>query len=177
MTEKKILIASGDPILLGILKNNLSANGYKIMSTKDSDHKLEATLDKALPDLIILDIMMPSLDGIEVCLRIRRRCEAPIIMLTTWGAGKDMVRGLDLSSDCYLTSPFGITELIAQIEEAFSHNSTSGNHHQTSLTPNNEGDNNLVVTSANCFGTFTRICCRYGVTERSFTEGIGHGKG
>lgn len=126
MPERKILIVSGEPALLTLLRENLPTGSYQLTDTDDSGDKLRAVVDKLLPDLIILDIMMPQLDGIEVCLRLRQWAQMPIIMLTTWGARKDMVRGLDLSADSYLTDPFGIDELIVRIEEAIAQNDTSG---------------------------------------------------
>jgi len=117
--EKKILVVSGDPVLLGFLHHNLHQASYQVAAAQDTGEELRKTLDGVKPDLIILDIVMPELDGIEMCLRIRQWSEVPIMMLSVWGAGKDRVRGLDLSSDCYLTEPFGIGDLTTRIEEIF----------------------------------------------------------
>jgi len=148
MAEKKILVVSGDSTLLGFLEKNLPVNGYQVVSTRDTGERLKTVLDRVLPDLLVLDIMMPSLDGIEVCLRIRQWSEVPILMLTTWGAGKDKVRGLDLSSESYLTSPSGIAELTKQVEETLCNSTAPGNHHNTSLKLNNGGGHNQIVISA-----------------------------
>lgn len=126
MAEKKILIVSGDPVLRGFLHHNLPDKGYQVASTKDSGEELKAVLYQELPDLVILDIMMPRLDGIEVCLRIRQWSQVPIIMLSAWGAGRDKARGLDLSAESYLTKPLGIAELVAWIEETLSRNGPPG---------------------------------------------------
>ncbi len=115
--EKKILIISDDSELLGVLQTNLPGKGYQVMSMADSKKELKEMLNQVVPDLIILDILMPWMDGIELCLRIRQWCQAPIIMLSTWGARKDMVRGLDLSAEGYLTKPFGVSELMTRIEK------------------------------------------------------------
>ncbi len=112
---KRILIISSDPELLRILQHNLPAQSYEVSSSRDRG-ELEELLDRVLPDLVILDILMPWLDGIELCLCIRQWCQVPIIMLSTWGARRDTVRSLDLNSNSYLTEPFGVAELMALIE-------------------------------------------------------------
>ncbi|MFC1869699.1 response regulator transcription factor [Chloroflexota bacterium] len=122
MTKKRILVVSGDPELLRILQHNLPQESCEVATGRVSGEDLKEVLDVMLPDLIILDIQMPWLDGIELCLRIRQWCQAPVIMLSTWGATRDTVRGLDLSSDCYLTDPFDATELVSRIEETLSRN-------------------------------------------------------
>ena len=126
MAEKKILIVSGDPALLDFLQENLSAGGYDVMSTEDNEQGLKTLLDKASPDLVILDITMPKMQGVRICVRIRQRHDVPVIMLTTWKAGKDKVKGLDLRANDYLTDSIDIGELMAWIKETFSRNG-SGN--------------------------------------------------
>jgi len=117
MAEKRILIVSSEPELLGLLQHRLPENGYQVTSIGDIGEDLKEVVDRFLPDLIILDVLMPWLDGIEVCLRIRQWCQVPVIMLSTWDAGKDTVRSLDLNSDSYLTEPYGVADLMAQIED------------------------------------------------------------
>ena len=117
MAEKKILIVSSEPELLGLLQHRLPENGYKVTSIGDIGDDLKEVVDMFLPDLIILDVLMTWLEGIEVCLRIRQWCQVPVIMLSTWDAGKDTVRSLDLNSDSYLTEPYGVADLMAQIED------------------------------------------------------------
>ncbi len=120
--EKKILVISDDSELLGTRKDNLPGKGYQITSVADGRKELQQALEQVTPDLIILDILMPWMDGIELCLRIRQMCQVPIIMLSTWGARKDMVRGLDLSAEGYLTKPFGVDELMTRIKKTVSQN-------------------------------------------------------
>ena len=114
--EKKVLIVSSEPELLGLLQDNLSKDNYQVTSVGDISNDLKEIVDEVLPDLIILDILMPWLDGVEVCLRLRQWCQAPVIMLSTWDTEKDTVRSLDLSSDGYLTEPYGVADLMAQID-------------------------------------------------------------
>ncbi|MBU2608833.1 MAG: response regulator [Chloroflexi bacterium] len=120
--KKKILIVSSEPELQGILHQNLTEGGYQLTSIEDCEEELKELVDGFLPDLIILDISMPWLDGIETCLRIRQWCQTPVIMLSTWDAKKDTVRSLDLSSDSYLTEPYNVQELMSQIEETICRN-------------------------------------------------------
>ncbi len=126
MAKTKTLVISSDPLMLGFLQQNLSRDEYELTCTRHTEDELKALLDTEYPDLIILDIMMPSLDGLEVCLRIRRWSPAPIMMLSAWGAGEGNIRGLDLRSDSYLTEPFGIEETKAQIRSALGHNLVAG---------------------------------------------------
>lgn len=120
--EKKILIVTGEPELLGLLERNLPQEDYKVTSIGDIGDDLKEVVDRFLPDLIILDVLMPWLDGVEVCLRLRQWCQVPVIMLSTWEAEKDTVRSLELSSDNYLTEPYGVADLMAQIEDTLCRN-------------------------------------------------------
>ncbi len=122
MKKTRILAISSDPVMLRFLGQNLSAGDYQLVTRQDSAEELRAELEAELPDCIILDIMMPSLDGIEVCLRLRQWCLTPILMLSAWGAGEGKVRGLNLGTDSYLTEPFGADELIVRIKEALGRN-------------------------------------------------------
>ena len=122
--EIKTLVISSDPVMLRFLQQNLNGNNYHVATTQNTGELLRAVLDEELPDIAILDIMMPDMDGIEVCLEIRQWSQIPIIMLSAWGAGEGKVRGLDLSAESYLTEPFSIDELIARIKDALQRNHT-----------------------------------------------------
>ena len=123
----KILVISSDRVIIRFLQDNLDNNDYEVVSTQQTKEELKGVLDKEMPNLVVADIMMPNMDGIETCLRIRQWSQVPIMMLSAWGAGQDMIRGLDLSADGYLTKPFGIAELIARIRETFNVNSRAVN--------------------------------------------------
>lgn len=110
----KVLIIEDDPAMLRGLKDNFQARGYLVETAQDGQAGLDAALNSA-PDLIVLDIMLPKLNGYEVCREIRRHeLNMPILMLTAKGEEEDIVRGLDLGADDYVTKPFSVRELLAR---------------------------------------------------------------
>ncbi len=113
MTDK-ILIVDDDPSLLELAQYNLEAEGYKIMTAKDGIEGMRLMYAEQ-PDLIILDVMMPKMDGYQVCQRVREMSDVPVIMLTARGREEDIVKGLDLGADDYLTKPFRVGELLARV--------------------------------------------------------------
>ena len=123
MAKTKILAVGNDPELLGLLQQELNDTTYEVVSTQDTGEGLRDEVHQENPDFIILDIIMPNLDGIGVCLQLRQWTQLPIMMLSTWGAEEGKVRGLNLSADTYLTKPFGIDGVKARIKEAMKRNS------------------------------------------------------
>ena len=112
----RILIVEDDPSILLGLERNLKFEGYEVMSAKDGERGLQLAVDKS-PDLIILDIMLPKLNGYELCRHLRKiKISVPIIMLTARGQEIDKVMGLELGADDYVTKPFSIVELLARIK-------------------------------------------------------------
>ncbi len=112
-----ILVMEDEDALATLLSYNLEKEGYKVVVASDGEEGM-LQIDERLPDLVLLDWMLPKLSGIEVCRRIRGRSETrnlPIIMLTARGEETDRVRGLDTGADDYLTKPFSMTELTARI--------------------------------------------------------------
>lgn len=109
-----ILIVEDDSTMLRVLKDNFEFKGYKVLTASDGEKGLEAALN-AKPDLILLDIMLPKINGYEVCRLIReQKLDMPIIMLTAKGEESDIVLGLNLGADDYVTKPFSIKELLAR---------------------------------------------------------------
>jgi DNA-binding response OmpR family regulator len=109
-----ILIVEDDPAMLRGLKDNFEFKGYRVLTAADGEAGLNAALDKK-PDLILLDIMLPKINGYEVCRLIRQeKLAMPIIMLTAKGEESDIVLGLNLGADDYVTKPFSIKELLAR---------------------------------------------------------------
>ncbi len=109
-----MLIVEDDPTMLRGLKDNFEFKGYKVVTAADGEAGLNAAL-AAKPDLILLDIMLPKINGYEVCRLIReQKLEMPIIMLTAKGEESDIILGLNLGADDYVTKPFSIRELLAR---------------------------------------------------------------
>jgi len=112
----RILIIEDDAALLRGLKDNFAAQGYEVRTAGDGQRGLDALL-KDPPDLVVLDLMLPRLNGYEVCRTAReRKLETPILMLTAKGQEEDIVRGLEMGADDYVTKPFGIRELLARVK-------------------------------------------------------------
>src|SRR5438445_13782778 len=109
-----ILVSEDEPALLRGLKHNFEAQDYRVHFARDGREGLSAALANP-PDLLVLDIMLPILNGYEICRALRaKRLEMPIIMLTAKGQEEDIVRGLELGADDYVTKPFSIRELLAR---------------------------------------------------------------
>jgi DNA-binding response OmpR family regulator len=116
MPSEKILIIEDDDALLRGLTDNFLLRGYDVENAADGQKGLALALGNA-PDLIILDLMLPKLNGYEVCQAIRRRnADVPIIMLTAKDQEEDVIRGLELGADDYVTKPFSIRELLARVK-------------------------------------------------------------
>jgi DNA-binding response OmpR family regulator len=116
MTAKKILIVEDDPVLLRGLKDNFEAQGYLVRTARDGQKGLDVLLTEP-PDLLLLDLMLPKVNGYEICRTARsRQLDMPIIMLTAKGQEDDIVRGLELGADDYVTKPFSIRELLARVK-------------------------------------------------------------
>jgi DNA-binding response OmpR family regulator len=109
-----VLIIEDDSTMLRGLKDNFAYAGYNVLTAADGEIGLNAALD-AKPDLIILDIMLPKINGYEICRLIRKeKLDMPIIMLTAKGEESDIILGLNLGADDYVTKPFSIKELLAR---------------------------------------------------------------
>lgn len=114
MQRATILIVEDDAALLRGLKDNFEAQSYRVETARDGQSGLAAALARP-PDLILLDIMLPGMNGYEVCRAVRqRRLEMPIVMLTAKGQEEDVLRGLELGADDYVTKPFSIRQLLAR---------------------------------------------------------------
>ena len=114
----RILIADDEADMVTGLRDNLQFEGYEVIVASDGEGALKAATDQS-PDLVILDIMMPKLDGLEVCRRIRQAgFTIPIFMLTAKGQEIDIVRGLEMGADDYITKPFAVRELLARVKAA-----------------------------------------------------------
>jgi two-component system KDP operon response regulator KdpE len=114
MTEANILIVDDEPQIRRVMRSTLSSHGYTVTEAKTGEEALES-IRKERPDLVLLDVNMPGMGGIETCREIRRSSDAPIIMLTVRKMERDKVLALDAGADDYVVKPFGMEELLARI--------------------------------------------------------------
>jgi len=112
---QKILVVDDEKNISDILAFNLKKEGYDVVTANNGKAGLEKVFSEN-PDLILLDVMMPEMDGFEVCKKVREKLNTPIIMLTARAEELDKVLGLELGADDYVTKPFGIRELIARVK-------------------------------------------------------------
>lgn len=115
MDAKKILIIEDEKSISDIIKFNLTKEGFAVETAFDGQEGFEKAISEK-PDLILLDIMLPIMDGFAVCRKIREKSNVPILMLTAKEEEVDKVLGLELGADDYITKPFGMRELIARIK-------------------------------------------------------------
>ncbi|AWI14047.1 MULTISPECIES: response regulator YycF [Bacillaceae] len=134
---KKILVVDDEKPIADILQFNLKKDGYEVFCAYDGDEALEL-VEEVQPDLILLDIMLPEKDGMEVCKEIRKKYEMPIIMLTAKDSEIDKVLGLELGADDYVTKPFSTRELLARVKANL-------RRHQQVNTANQENENKEIA--------------------------------
>ncbi|MDD5288969.1 MAG: response regulator transcription factor [Dehalococcoidales bacterium] len=113
MAKQKILLVDDDVTIVKFVRANLEANKYAVTVAINGKEALQM-IEQELPDLVLLDIMMPEMDGFEVCRRLREWSNVPIIMLTARGDEIDKVRCLEMGADDYISKPFGVNELMAR---------------------------------------------------------------
>ncbi|MBR5218120.1 MAG: response regulator transcription factor [Clostridia bacterium] len=113
--QRLILVVDDERPIVDILRFNLEKEGYKVIEALDGAEGLNLALTKE-PDLILLDVMLPRMDGFEVCRKVREKSGVPILMLTAREEEVDKVLGLEMGADDYITKPFGIRELLARVK-------------------------------------------------------------
>lgn len=113
--KNKILIAEDEKPISDIIKFNLEKEGYEVITAYDGAEALKKALSETL-DLIILDVMLPSMDGFEICRKVREKLSTPIVMVTAKEEEVDKILGLELGADDYITKPFSIRELVARVK-------------------------------------------------------------
>src|SRR5919205_1519060 len=111
----KVLIADDDADLLDLMTYALRREGYTVLAAIDGKQALHR-FETERPDIVLLDVNMPKLNGFEVCRRIRRDSETPLIMLTACDEEEDIVRGLQIGADDYVTKPFSVKQLTARMQ-------------------------------------------------------------
>ena len=112
---KKILVVDDEKPISDIVKFNLSKEGYEVFTAFDGEEAVEM-VNEVEPDLILLDLMLPKMDGLEVCREVRKNYDTPIIMVTAKDSEIDKVLGLELGADDYVTKPFSNRELVARVK-------------------------------------------------------------
>jgi two-component system, OmpR family, response regulator VicR len=115
MQRSRILVVDDDPSIRKFVKANLEARNYEVIMAVDGDEAIQKVEEEQL-DLVLLDIMMPQLDGLAVCRRIREKSKIPIMIISARDSEDDTVRCLDSGADDYLTKPFSLKELLARIK-------------------------------------------------------------
>ena len=134
---KKILVVDDEKPIADILQFNFEKEGYEVYCAYDGEEALEK-VEEILPDIILLDIMLPEKDGMEVCREIRKKYDMPIIMLTAKDSEIDKVLGLELGADDYVTKPFSTRELLARVKANL-------RRHQYATTAAKEENTNEIV--------------------------------
>ena len=115
MANEKILVVDDDTNICELLRLYLTREGYQVTTANDGEEGLEK-FNQLKPDMVLLDVMMPRMDGLEVCRRIRKLGNTPVMMLTAKGETFDKVLGLELGADDYVTKPFDTKEVVARIK-------------------------------------------------------------
>ncbi|HXR64759.1 MAG TPA: response regulator transcription factor [Ktedonobacteraceae bacterium] len=133
----RILTADDDPQLLRLITRNLEFEGYEVAAASDGERALEQ-IEQLAPDLVLLDVMMPRMDGFTVTSLVREFSTVPIILITARGQDQDKVKGLDLGADDYLTKPFSVDELLARVRAVLRrtqfHAEDAGQGHASTVT-------------------------------------------
>lgn len=112
--HRRILVVDDEPQITRVLRTSLSSQGYDLRVANDGETALEIMKDWS-PDLVITDLSMPNMDGLELCRRLRLKSQVPIIVLSVRGEERTKVKALDAGADDYVTKPFGIEELLARV--------------------------------------------------------------
>lgn len=128
----RILLVDDEPRYVRLMEANLSTEGYQVLKAYNGQEAVDIVADQT-PDLVILDIMMPVLDGFAACERIREFSNVPIIVVTAKGEERDRVRGLDLGADDYIVKPFSATELLARVRAVLRRAQKTGGVYQQSV--------------------------------------------
>ena len=128
----RILVVDDEPRYVRLMEANLISEGYQVLKAYDGQGAVEMVAEDQ-PDLVLLDVMMPGLNGFGACERIREFSSIPIIMVTAKGEEQDRVHGLDVGADDYIVKPFSATELLARVRAVLRRAQVSGSTFQQSI--------------------------------------------
>ena len=126
MRKPRILVVDDEPTIRKFVRANLEARDYEILLASDGSEAI-SEIEKEMPDLIILDLVMPKMDGFEVCRQVREWSQIPIIILSARDGEMDKVKCLEMGADDYITKPFGVDELMARVKAVIRRIQTSKN--------------------------------------------------
>src|SRR6185503_16037395 len=124
MSKPVVLVVDDEPQILRVMRASLPIRGYEVLTASTAEEALNQ-VSKQVPDLVILDLAMPEMSGLEVCRRVREFSSVPIIVLSAKGSESDKVAALDLGADDYVTKPFGMDELLARVRAVLRRLSTT----------------------------------------------------
>jgi two-component system, OmpR family, response regulator VicR len=131
--SQRVLVVEDEPSVSNLLAYNLRKARYEVQIASDGRQALQLTRD-LMPDLIVLDLMLPEIDGLDVCREIRRKSDVPIIILTAQGEEIDRVVGLELGADDYICKPFSVRELLARIKAVLRRTATVPSSPDTTIS-------------------------------------------
>lgn len=114
MTIERVLMVDDDPVIVKFVSANLRARGFEVVTAEDGEAALRA-MEETMPNLVLLDLLMPGIDGFEVCRRIRRSSTVPIIVLTAIGESSTRLELLSLGANDYITKPFDVADLLRRV--------------------------------------------------------------
>ena len=127
-----VLVVDDEPAMLRVLRAALDARGYEVRTAMTGEQAINSVATQA-PDLVMLDLGLPDIDGVEVCRRIRSWSQVPILVLSAEGSDDRKVRALDEGADDYVTKPFSMPELLARVRVALRHRSASGEEEEPAV--------------------------------------------
>jgi DNA-binding response OmpR family regulator len=156
MNNENILIVDDDPKMIKLIQANLKARRYNVLIARDGTEAIELT-EKELPDLIILDLLMPKMDGREVCRRLRQWTDIPIIVLSALGQVNDKVTCFELGADDYIVKPFAIDELMARIRVLLNRLKKQSNDSRDPSVKKGEVEINLASGTVSLSGESIRL--------------------
>ncbi len=159
MANKRVLLVDDEPLIVKGLRFSLEQDGYDVESAADGEEAINAFFGGQF-DLVLLDVMLPKLSGIEVCQRIRERSAVPIIMLTAKGEDMDKILGLEYGADDYMTKPFNVLEVKARIKTVLRRSGVSGAAEEKRVIRVRDMEVNLVNRSVTLAGKEIKLTAK-----------------
>ncbi len=159
MANKRVLLVDDEPLIVKGLRFSLEQDGYDVESAADGEEAINAFFGGQF-DLVLLDVMLPKLSGIEVCQRIRERSTVPIIMLTAKGEDMDKILGLEYGADDYMTKPFNVLEVKARIKTVLRRSGASGAAEEKRVIRVRDMEVNLVNRSVTLAGKEVKLTAK-----------------